>query len=133
MRFFLLDITRGICVLAMIAYHFCWDLGYFGFIDLRHITQGLGLFIAQLIGSSFITIAGISSRILSLSDSFKQKFLERFFKLVFISAVISTATFMLDRNSFIFFGILHFLSVCSLISLILIYVRSSFHLLLIFL
>ena len=133
LRVFLLDITRGICVLAMIAYHFCWDLGYFGFIDLRLITQGFGLFIAQLIGLSFITIAGISSRILSLSDSFKQKFLKRFFKLVFISAVISTATFMLNRNSFIFFGILHFLSVCSLISLILIYIKSSFHLLLIFL
>ena len=133
MRFLLLDITRGICVLAMIVYHFCWDLGYFGFIDLRLITQGFGLFIAQLIGSSFITIAGISSRILSLSDSFNQKFLKRFFKLVFISAVISTATFMLNRNSFIFFGILHFLSVCSLISLILIYVKSSFHLFLIFL
>ena len=133
MRFLLLDITRGICVLAMVVYHFCWDLGYFGFIDLRLITQGFGLFIAQLIGSSFITIAGISSRILSLSDSFKQKFLKRFFKLVFISAVISTATFMLNRNSFIFFGILHFLSVCSLISLILIYVKSNFHLFLIFL
>ena len=133
MRFLLLDITRGICVLAMIVYHFCWDLGYFGFIDLRLITQGFGLFIAQLIGSSFITIAGISSRILSLSDSFKQKFLKRFFKLVFISAVISIATFMLNRNSFIFFGILHFLSVCSLISLILIYVKSNFHLFLIFL
>ena len=101
MRFLLLDITRGICVLAMIVYHFCWDLGYFGFIDLRLITQGFGLFIAQLIGSSFITIAGISSRILSLSDSFKQKFFKRFFKLVFISAIISTATFMLNRDSFI--------------------------------
>ena len=133
MRFLLLDITRGICVLAMIVYHFCWDLGYFGFIDLRLITQGFGLFIAQLIGSSFITIAGISSRILSLSDSFKQKFLKRFFKLVFISAVISTATFLLNRNSFIFFGILHFLSLCSLVSLILIYIKSSFHLFLIFL
>ena len=133
MRILLLDITRGICVLAMVAYHFCWDLGYFGFIDLRLMTQGYGLFIAQLIGLSFITIAGISSRILSLSDSFKQKFLKRFFKLVFISAIISTATFMLNRNSFIFFGILHFLSVCSLISLILIYFKSSFHLFLIFL
>ena len=87
----------------MIAYHFCWDLGYFGFIDLRIVTQGFGLFIAQLIGLSFITIAGISSRIMSLSDSFKQKFLKRFFKLVFISAIISTATFMLNRDSFIFF------------------------------
>ena len=133
MRVFLLDITRGICVLAMIAYHFCWDLGYFGFIDLRLITQGFGLLIAQLIGLSFITIAGISSRIMSLSDSFKQKFLKRFFKLVFISTVISKATFMLNQNSFIFFGILHFLSVCTLISFILIYIKSSFHLFLIFL
>ena len=133
LRVFLLDITRGICVLAMIAYHFCWDLGFFGFIDPRLITQGFGLFIAQFIGLSFITIAGISSRILSLSDNFKKKFLKRFFKLVFISAVISTATFLLNRNSFIFFGILHFLSLCSLVSLILIYIKSSFHLFLIFL
>ena len=133
LRFFLLDITRGICVLAMIVYHFCWDLGYFGFIDLQLITQGFGLFIAQLIGLSFITIAGISSRILSLSDSFKKKFLKRFFRLVFISAVISTATFLLNRNSFIFFGILHFLSACSLISLVIIRIKSSFYLFLIFL
>ena len=133
MRIFLLDITRGICVLAMIAYHFCWDLGYFGFIDLQLITQGFGLLVAQLIGFSFITIAGISSLLLSQSDSFRQKYLKRFFKLVFFSAIISTATFMLNRNSFIFFGILHFLSVCSLTSLILIYIKSSFHLLLIFL
>ena len=133
MRVFLLDITRGICVLAMVAYHFCWDLGYFGFIDLQLITQGFGLLIAQLIGLSFITIAGISSLLLCQSDSFKQKYLKRFFKLVFFSAVISTATFILNRNSFIFFGILHFLSVCSLTSLILIYIKSSFNLLLIFL
>ena len=132
MRVVLLDIARGICVLAMVGYHFCWDLGYFGFIDLRLITQGFGSLIAQLIGLSFITIAGISSRILSLSSSFKQKFLKRFFKLVFISAVISTVTFMLNKNSFIFFGILHFLSVCSLISLILIQFKNNFHLLLVF-
>ena len=132
MRVFLLDITRGICVLAMIAYHFCWDLGYFGLIDIRLITQGLGLFIAQLIGSSFITIAGISSRLLTQSDNFKTKFIKRFFKLVFISTLISTATFILNKNSFIFFGILHFLTVSSIISLILMMIRNNFQLLLIF-
>ena len=132
MRIFLLDIARGVCVLAMVAYHFCWDLGYFEFVDLRAITQGLGLFIAQLIGLSFITIAGISSRILTLSENFKKRFLKRFFKLILISAVISVATFMLDKNSFIFFGILHFLSVCSIISLVLTKIKHSFHFLLIF-
>ena len=62
---------------AMIIYHFYWDLGYFGFIDLRVVTQGLGLFIAQLIGLSFITIAGISSRLLSLSNNCKLKIVKR--------------------------------------------------------
>ena len=88
-----MDIARGVCVLAMIAYHFWWDLGYFGFIDLSTITQGLGLFIAQLIGLSFITIAGISSRILTLSENFKKKFFKRFFKLILISAVISAVSY----------------------------------------
>ncbi len=117
----------------MVAYHFFWDLGYFGLIDLQFITQGLGLIIAQLIGLSFITVAGVSSRLLSLSGKFKEKFLKRFLKLVLISTVISTATFILNKDSFIFFGILHFLSVCSLISLILIQIKNNFHLLLIFL
>ena len=113
---------------AMIIYHFYWDLGYFGFIDLRAVTQGLGLFLAQLIGFSFITIAGISSRLLSLSNSCKSKIVKRIFKLMTISIAISILTFILDKSSFIFFGILHFLSVCSIISLALIKINSNFQL-----
>ena len=129
MRVFHLDVSRGIFVLAMIAYHFSWDLGYFGFIDLRVITQGVGLITAQLIGVSFIIIAGISSRLLSLSHDFKTKFLKRFFKLISICIIISFATFMLDKNSFIFFGILHFLFVCSILSIIMYKIRDTFKLL----
>ncbi len=131
MRIFLLDISRGVCVFAMIIYHFYWDLGYFGFIDIRVVTQGLGLIIAQLIGLSFITIAGISSRLLSLSNSYKSKMVRRIFRLISISIAISILTFILDKSNFIFFGILHFLSVCSIVSLILIKINSNFQLLLI--
>tara|TARA_B100000886_G_scaffold329611_1_gene279152 strand:- start:199 stop:876 length:678 start_codon:yes stop_codon:yes gene_type:complete len=117
----------------MIIYHFYWDLGYFGFIDLREVTQGLGLFFAQLIGISFITIAGISSRLLSLFNSCEAKIVKRIFRLMTISITISILTFILDKNSFIFFGILHFLSVCSIISLVLIKIKSNLLLFLIFL
>ena len=116
---------------AMIIYHFYWDLGYFGFIDLRVVTQGLGLIIAQLIGLSFITIAGIASRLQSLTNSYKSKMVRRIFRLMSISIAISILTFIIDKSNFIFFGILHFLSVCSLISLILIKIKSNFQLLLI--
>ncbi len=126
MRFFLLDVSRGLSVLAMICYHFYWDLGYFGFIDLGTVIQGVGLIAAQVIGVSFITIAGISGRILTFSKNFKAKFSMRIVRLIILSAVISLATFFMDKNSFIFFGILHFLTLCSIISLILMNVTKSY-------
>ena len=132
MRFFLLDVSRGISVLAMICYHFYWDLGYFGFIDLGTVIQGLGLLAAQVIGVSFITIAGISGRVLTFSKNFKAKFSKRIVKLIILSAMVSLATFFMDKNNFIFFGILHFLTICSIISLILVNVTKSYLLFLIF-
>ena len=132
MRFFLLDVSRGVSVLAMICYHFYWDLGYFGFIDLGTVIQGIGLLAAQVIGVSFITIAGISGRVLTFSKNFKAKFSKRIVKLFILSAMISLATFFMDKNNFIFFGILHFLTICSIISLILVNVTKSHLLFLIF-
>jgi len=121
-----------VSVLAMICYHFYWDLGYFGFIDLGTATQGVGLLAAQAIGGSFITIAGISGRVLTFSNNFKAKFSKRIGKLIILSAMISLATFYIDKNNFIFFGILHFLTICSIISLILVTVTKSHLLFLIF-
>ena len=103
MRFFLLDVSRGVSVLAMICYHFYWDLGYFGFIDLTTVMQGVGLLAAQIIGVSFITIAGISGRVLTFSKNFKAKFSTRIVRLIILSAIISIATFFMDKNNFIFF------------------------------
>ena len=132
MRFFLLDVSRGLSVLAMICYHFYWDLGYFGFTDLGTVTQGVGLLAAQVIGISFITIAGISGRVLTFSNNFKAKFSKRIGRLIIISALISIVTFLVDNNNFIFFGILHFLAVCSIISLILVNITKSYLLFLFF-
>ena len=132
MRFFILDVSRGVSVLAMICYHFYWDLGYFGFIDLGTVTQGLGLLAAQVIGVSFITIAGISSRVLTFSKNFKAKFSKRIVRLIILSVLVSIATYLMDKNNFIFFGILHFLTICSVISLILVNVTKSYLLFLFF-
>ena len=132
MRIFLLDISRGVSLLAMLGYHFFWDLGYFGFIDIRSVTHGVGLTLAQLIGISFIIISGISARLLASSQNFRPKFKKRIVKLLIISAIISIVTFLVDKNNFIFFGILHFLSICSLISLILVNIEKNYLLFLIF-
>ena len=133
MRLLLLDVFRGAAVIAMVFYHFCWDLGYFGFIDLQQVTRGLGLLCAQIIGVSFITISGVSSRISGFSGNFKKKFIKRILLLLFLCASITTTTYFLDKNSVIFFGILHFLCICSLLSIFLNKIKKSHLIFLIFL
>ena len=120
LRIHLLDILRGVSVIAMMVYHFMWDLGYFKFIELEIVTRGLFLFFAQCVGASFIIISGISFGILILNDKFRKKFLKRLIILVFICIIITLVTYLLDNSSFIFFGVLHFLATCSLISFLLV-------------
>ena len=125
LRIHLLDILRGISVFAMIVYHFFWDLGYFKFIELENMTQGLPLLFAQCIGASFIVISGISLRLASYSKNFGAKFLKRLLVLVLICLAITSITFYIDKKSFIFFGILHFLVTCSLLGLLLLKVKNN--------
>ena len=110
----------------MVFYHFFWDLGYFKFVELEKITQGLPLLFAQSIGASFIVISGISSRLLYLSDNFMAKFLKRLGILLFICLLITSITFFFDNNSYIFFGILHLLATCSVLGLLLSIVKNNF-------
>ena len=109
----------------MIFYHFFWDLGYFKFIELGMLTQGLPLLFAQSVGASFIIISGISSRLLYLSDNFMAKFLKRLGKLLFICLVITSVTFFFDKTSYIFFGIIHLLATCSVLGLLLSMVKNN--------
>ena len=114
------------------VYHFFWDLGYFDFIELKNMTQGIPLLIAQCIGGSFIIISGISSKLAGLSDNYTSKFVRRLGILVLICILITSVTFFLDQKSFIFFGILHFLSVCSIIGFLLIKIQNSYVLFILF-
>ena len=125
MRISFLDVSRGGLVLAMVIYHFFWDLGYFRIIDLKYMTQGVPLFLAQCIGAGFIIISGISFKLASLSDNFRIKFLKRIGVLISVCFLITSITFFLNKTSFIFFGILHFLVACSLLGLLLLKVKNN--------
>ena len=113
-------------MLAMILYHFFWDLGYFKFIELEIMTRGLPLLFAQSVGASFLIISGISSRLLCLSNNFISKFLKRLLILLFICTLITSVTFFVDKNSYIFFGILHLLATCSILGLLLSVIGNNY-------
>ena len=132
LRIHLLDFLRGGLVLAMVVYHFFWDLGYFKFIDLKNITQGLPLLLAQCIGAGFIIVSGISFKLASLSDKFRTKFLKRIGILLLICLLITLITILLDSTSYIFFGIIHLMVACSLIGYLLSRIKHNYLLFVIF-
>src|SRR4051812_10651069 len=63
-----IDALRAIALFAMIAYHFCFDLRYFGFIAADFEHGPFWLTARTIILSSFLLLAGVS---LVLADARK--------------------------------------------------------------
>jgi len=117
-RYPILDIVRGLTVLAMIAYHFCYDLVYFQWV---YFDFQVDLFwkIARIsIVSSFLLIMGISLQIAHHKKFTFRTYLRRILLLAACAALISVSTTFLFGDRFIFFGILHFITAASLLAVL---------------
>lgn len=112
-----LDSARGIAVIAMILYHACWNLIYFGILP-QDILHSLGWKLSGgTIAAAFLAISG-ASLTLAHSGGFRSNlFWKRLLKIAAAAALVSIATWFLFPDSFIFFGILHCLAVTSLLAL----------------
>ncbi len=117
-RMEVIDFCRSISIIAMIIYHFAYDLGQFGFIDLNNVMKGPWKIFAILIGTSFLFISGFSFWIMIKERFNKNSYIKRLIILSSSSFIITIVTYFYLGNSFIFFGILHLLATCSLLGLI---------------
>ena len=114
----LIDGLRAIAVLAMIVYHFAWDLGFFNIVDPFIVNSGWWKIFAVSIGSSFLFLSGISFWLSAYGGINFRKFTKRFLILISAALLVSLGTYQADSNTFVFFGILHLLSACTLLGLL---------------
>lgn len=116
-RFSELDFLRGIAVLAMIAYHLCFDLSlYYGY-PIAVESGGLQLF-ARATATLFLTLVGICFVISwerTLPDGRRKKYLQRAAVIFFGGMIVTLATWIIDPGTFVIFGILHLIAVATLI------------------
>lgn len=113
----LIDAARGVAIIAMIVYHFSWDLRLFGFIS-ADVTgdPGWRLF-ARAIASSFLALIGVSLVLAMRNGLDRGKFLRRLAVIAAAAAAITLVTWLIFPDSFIFFGILHSIAVSSVLAL----------------
>ncbi|HET7134461.1 MAG TPA: heparan-alpha-glucosaminide N-acetyltransferase [Casimicrobiaceae bacterium] len=106
-----LDTLRGVAIVAMIAYHLCFDLRYFGITrsDFEHDTRWLTARAAIL--SSFLLIAGISAVLAARQPMPVRHWLRHVGVIAMAALLVSAGSALVFPQSFIWFGVLHAIAV----------------------
>jgi uncharacterized membrane protein len=112
----LVDVARGVAIVAMFVYHFTWDLGFFGFISMRAgIDPGWRL-LAKVIAGSFLGLVGIGLVLAARGGLRPGPYLRRLGFVTLGATVITAATYAITPDAFVFFGILHCIAVSSVLA-----------------
>lgn len=116
-RFAVVDIARGLAIIAMVAYHFCWDLSYFRFIAADVGYDPAWVLLARSILAVFLFLAGVSL-VLGHGRGIRwRSFWRRWAFLVVGALAITVATWFAFPQSFVYFGVLHAIALFSLLGL----------------
>ena len=120
-HFDILDVSRGFAILLMFIYHFIFDLDYYGFIQQNFTQDEIWINFRIIIVTFFLLIMGISLFLSSYRGLSKKRFQRRLFLLIFYSSLVSISSWIIYPSSMIFFGILHFITVASVLGLLFIH------------
>ena len=117
MRFISIDAARGVAVLLMVIFHFCFDLAMLDLANWDFYYSSFWLLARALIVTLFLALVGISFTLSYGQENFYKKYLKRQCYLLACLIVISVSTYIYSGDRFIFFGVLHFIFVASIINL----------------
>lgn len=116
-RYAIVDIARGVAIIAMVAYHLCWDLSL-----LRFIAPDVGrdpnwVLIARTILAAFMLLVGVGL-VLGHGNGIRwPSFWRRTIFVVLGALAISLGTWLVFPDSFVYFGVLHAIALFSLLGL----------------
>lgn len=108
------DALRGVALALMAAYHFCFDLDYFGAIHVSFNDQPFWLAARALIVSLFLGLVG-ASLVLADRGGQRRAYWRRIGLLAACSVLVSLSSFVMFPQRWIFFGVLHFILAASLV------------------
>jgi uncharacterized membrane protein len=111
-----LDALRGIAIVAMVVYHFCYDLRYFGITrsDFEH--DPVWLTARAVILGAFMLIAGISLVLARRNVAANRQWLRHVAIIGGAAVLVTAASALMFPQSFIWFGVLHAITVSLVIA-----------------
>ncbi len=116
-RLAIVDIARGVALLAMFVYHFAYDLSMFRLIETDIVTEPGWRLFARGIAGTFLTIVGFSLVLATRKGLDLKAYLKRLAMVAAAAALVTLGTWRFMPGDFIFFGILHHVAVASVLAL----------------
>jgi len=116
-RYMLVDALRGCAIVLMVGYHFSFDLNYFYRLGLDFNHDPLWLNLRVFIVSLFLGLVGISLHLAMRHGFNRARYLRRLGAIVACAGLVTAASLAMFPRSFIYFGILHFIAVASVVAL----------------
>ncbi|MEM1377007.1 MAG: heparan-alpha-glucosaminide N-acetyltransferase [Pseudomonadota bacterium] len=117
-RIGLVDVARGVALVAMAIYHFGFDLTLFGYAEPEFATTGPMRSFARSIATTFLVLVGVGLVLGHVNGIRWQSFWRRWLAVAACAALITIATWFAIPERFIYFGILHHIAVASLVGLV---------------
>jgi uncharacterized membrane protein len=121
LRFDRLDALRGVAIVWMTIYHFCFDLNHFGWIKQDFYLDPVWTWQRTGILSLFLLCAGAGQAVAMHQGQTWQRFWRRWAQVALCALLVSAGSYVMYPKSFIFFGVLHG------IAMMLIIVRLTAH------
>lgn len=103
-----IDFFRFLAIINMVIYHAYYDLRFIFLIDNSVFESKFWYILQQYVCISFIFLSG-------LSCNYSEKLLKKAQKLLIISILITVITVLISKELAIYFGIIHFLTVLTLL------------------
>jgi len=106
-RFEAVDALRGLAMVWMTAFHFCFDLNQFGYLKQDFYRDPLWTWQRTLILSLFLFCAGLGQAIAVAQGQSWPRFWRRWAQVLACALLVTAGSWLMYPQSFIYFGVLH--------------------------
>ncbi len=115
LRFEVVDALRGVAIVWMTLFHFCFDLNQFGYIKQNFYADPFWTYQRATIVSLFVFCAGVGQAIAVYQGQTSQRFWRRWAQVAGCALLVSAGSYWMYPQSFIYFGVLHGIAVMLII------------------
>ncbi len=110
-RFDALDALRGVAIVWMTVFHFCFDLNHFGWLREDFYRDPIWTWQRTAIVSLFLFCAGLGQAVAHQQGQAWPRFWRRWAQVAGCALLVTAGSYLMYPKSFIYFGVLHGIAV----------------------